>query len=295
MSDAKILDFTKFHKPLAARGVLAIESFLLPGMKTELAFWEHDRIYFVRRGELELELTDEVIKLSKNEILFLPASTRHSWKTQNDGHVALLTICFEPDFFDGTPPIQKLLKDFTKSFPANQAISPEKSLDAVAVRHILSSVVREKRAQREEGVVMLIGLFIELIAILLSAQNRHAEFSSSDAKDGAFTRSVAYLNERLCEEISVSDLAGVAQLSTRRYLDVFKNNYGMTPRRYIIKKRIGIAKELMLETGNILHSSLDAGFSNLSHFYRTFKQHTGMTPNQFIISQSDPVLRNNGG
>lgn len=279
------LDVTQFDKPLKKRGVLTLEAFLTPGTETGFTFWEHDRIYLVRRGEVELELADNKVSLAKNEILYLPVSTWHRWKTKSDTHVALMTICFSPVYFAEMAPVAILLEDFAALFPANEAISPERSFDAVALRHLLASILREKRAQRPEAPAMIIGLFIELIAMLVSARKRDTELTKSNAKGSAFARSVAYLNERLSEEITVNDLAGIAGLSTRRYLDVFRDNFGVTPRRYIIEQRLAIAKELMIETGSILHASLDAGFANLSHFYRTFKQHTGMTPKQFIALQ----------
>lgn len=289
----KVLDFTPFRRPLSERGVLAVEAFLAPDFITEFSLWNHDRIYFVRRGELQLEHSDGFANLSQNEILYLPAATWHRWKASRKGHVALLFICFKPEFFATTGPVATLLDEFIRLFPENEAISPERSLGSVSVRQALAAILREKRAQKDEGPAMIIGLFIELIAMLVSARKGNAKLVNPVAKDSAFALSITYLNEHMCDDITVNDLASIAHLSSRRYLDVFKNNFGITPKQYIIAQRIEIAKELMIETGSILHSSLDAGFGNLSHFYRIFKRFTGVTPKQFIARRRDPVAPEN--
>jgi AraC-like DNA-binding protein len=45
---------------------------------------------------------------------------------------------------------------------------------------------------------------------------------------------------------------------------------------------VEFAQKRLLETGNVLFSALDAGFGDLSNFYRVFKKETGLTPRQYI-------------
>lgn len=284
----RVLDFTPFRQSLRARGAVAVEAFLSPGQETEFATWDHDRICQVRRGAVELEFADGACLLSENEILFLPAGTWHRWRAVSGGHAALFVVCFEPAYFAHIAPVAGLIADFSRLFPARMVHAPDRAPGGNAVRQILAAMKREKRAQREETPAMLVGLFIELMATLLGARRQAIELEAPEKRDRAFARSLAYLEEHLCDDISVNDLARLAQLSTRRYLDLFRMSFGKTPKQYIIERRIEIAKELMQETGSILHSSLDAGFANLSHFYRMFRRHTGQTPRQYLAGRPRP-------
>ncbi|MFL5263636.1 MAG: helix-turn-helix domain-containing protein, partial [Anaeromyxobacteraceae bacterium] len=57
---------------------------------------------------------------------------------------------------------------------------------------------------------------------------------------------------------------------------------GQTVTQYLAERRVDYAKRLMLETDDILFASAEAGFGDLTHFYRVFKRLTGLTPKQFI-------------
>lgn len=282
----RVLDFTPFRQLLRERGVVAVEAFLSPGFETEFATWDHDRICLVRRGAAELDSPAGPVRLSEQDILYLPAATWHRWRAAAHGHAALFVVCFDPACFRSVAPVADLLADFARIVPPLVAHTPDRAPGGSAVRQILAAMKREKRAQRAETPALLVGRFVELMATLLGARRQAIELEAPLKRDHAFARSLAYLDDHLCDDISVNDLARLARLSTRRYLDVFRHAFGRTPKQYIIERRIEIAKELMVETGSILHSSLDAGFANLSHFYRIFRRYTGLTPKQFLAGQA---------
>lgn len=51
--------------------------------------------------------------------------------------------------------------------------------------------------------------------------------------------------------------------------------------------RAGIA--LRMNRKSILHAAQSCGFASLTHFYRCFKQHYGMTPRQYVRRASEPL------
>lgn len=105
--------------------------------------------------------------------------------------------------------------------------------------------------------------------------------------------------QEIAEEIRKKlDQAAVAQeapdleevgLTSRRITDIFKQEYGMTPREYTDSLRLRAAKKMLVETDKkIIEIAWDAGFSSLSSFNRFFKKKTGMTPTEYRkISRKD--------
>ena len=62
---------------------------------------------------------------------------------------------------------------------------------------------------------------------------------------------------------------------------LFKENYGVTPMRYIIKLRLDKSEELLGQKDlNILQIAYATGFKSLSNFYKCFKEQTGHTPKE---------------
>ncbi len=75
-----------------------------------------------------------------------------------------------------------------------------------------------------------------------------------------------------------SELRGIG-ISYRQMVEIFKNEYGQTPKAYIDSLRIKEAKRQLAQTDtNITDIALSVGFGSLSAFYRLFKEHTGTTP-----------------
>lgn len=83
------------------------------------------------------------------------------------------------------------------------------------------------------------------------------------------------------EDISVNQLAEMLYVSPYHLCHEFKNATGKTIIQYLNTTRILHAQRLMLETDyNITQISREVGFSNLTHFNRTFKKITGVAPRE---------------
>lgn len=86
-------------------------------------------------------------------------------------------------------------------------------------------------------------------------------------------------------EHSLEELARDACVSTAHFSRVFRQLTTMNITSYVNAKRIVKAKQLLLETEhNIDFISEQCGFQTATHFYRVFKQITGVTPRQYYAT-----------
>lgn len=88
-----------------------------------------------------------------------------------------------------------------------------------------------------------------------------------------------YISQNLASSIRTCDLAAQLNLSSSHFSHVFKQTFGITPLAYIARKRIEAAREMMLATDQPLTQIAYAhGFCDQSHFTRTFRRETGLSP-----------------
>ena len=94
-----------------------------------------------------------------------------------------------------------------------------------------------------------------------------------------------YINDHLDRELSLEELAAIAQLSAYHFCRSFKRSTGFTPHQYVIRRRVERAK-LFLKDGKlgISEVAIACGFTHQSHLNRHFKRLTGVTPKKFSRS-----------
>ncbi len=90
-----------------------------------------------------------------------------------------------------------------------------------------------------------------------------------------------YLDAYYLRDITLDDLAAIAQFSPYHLLRAFRRTVGLTPHAYLIQVRIEAGKRLLRNGNSISDVSATTGFSDQSHFTRHFKRIMGVTPGQY--------------
>ncbi|MGI4993477.1 helix-turn-helix domain-containing protein [Halobacteriovorax sp. GFR7] len=82
------------------------------------------------------------------------------------------------------------------------------------------------------------------------------------------------------DEIKLKDLAAKLALSESRLLHLFKDEVGVTFRKYILWQKLKRAVEVQVEGRSITDIAIAAGFSDSAHFSKFFKQSFGLSPKE---------------
>ena len=125
-------------------------------------------------------------------------------------------------------------------------------------------------------------LTVELMIVLSRALRSEWEESLS-VKNGKAKELVAiakqYMDENFDQGITVSEAASYVFLSQGYFTRAFRDELGISPMNYLMKKRIEKACKL-LQNNEIKVSaiSLQSGFSSPQRFNVAFRKQMGMTP-----------------
>jgi AraC-like DNA-binding protein len=99
---------------------------------------------------------------------------------------------------------------------------------------------------------------------------------------GALRRVREHIETRLADRFELRELSTIAGLSATHFCRAFKQSVGVPPHRYLNMRRISAAAELVRDTDRpLIEISLNVGFSDQSHFTRTFVRLRGETPSAF--------------
>lgn len=129
--------------------------------------------------------------------------------------------------------------------------------------------------------------FLEFVGALASAPGLLSRSRLKDAPAAALRshpglrRAAELLASDPARKMELDELAREAGLSKYHFIRSFKRAFGVPPHTYRTQARVEYAKALVAAGTPFADIAYEAGFSDQSHFQRSFKTFVGLTPGRF--------------
>lgn len=159
---------------------------------------------------------------------------------------------------------------------------PGVSVDDPVVRHLLSGLLPAMAAPQETN-----SLFLDHVALALTAHvaltyggmGPKTEQPIGGLSAWQLRRAKEVMNANLRGEVPLARLAVVCGLSVRHFARAFRNSTGVPPHRWLLKRRVDRARDLLMNsTLSLSDVAFSCGFADQSHFTRVFTAMVGASP-----------------
>ncbi len=257
----------------------------------------HDyvQIAYVVRGVCSHLFNGKLLTASKGDMFVIPPSVEHRLETFEDKTFDLVLLDFLPLLLDERlePLSQSLYGRLTEEGgDAGQAaegmqpwvhIPPNKQS---LVEQLLQDI-QDEFEHKEEGYQLSIRLNLAKLLLLLERERRKASRPSPGPAavhphHRQFDLIVRYVHENYGQDISLEEVAGMAGMAPTYFSHSFKKEIGLSFVEFVHEVRIERAKELIRQQSRTMTDiCYEVGFRHLSHFIRTFKKRTGLTPTAY--------------
>lgn len=117
--------------------------------------------------------------------------------------------------------------------------------------------------------------------------SNHVDLKSVGREYQSVKRVQEYLRARFTENVSLEQLAALAELSPFHFIRVFRRQVGLPPHAYLTQVRVNKAKTLLALGEPIAQVALETGFADQSHLTKHFKRIVGVTPGQYIVGSKN--------
>ena len=131
-----------------------------------------------------------------------------------------------------------------------------------------------------------------LVTLNRMARQQPKNLEIKDKSSSVVTGVLNYINSHYSEDLSLDLLANMFFISKYHLAREFSRLVGTSVYRYIIQKRLAIAKQLMSEGVPSTTVFQQCGFGDYSNFYRAFKTEYGISPKEYMAHLREAALQN---
>jgi AraC-like DNA-binding protein len=252
--------------------------------KKEKFFIECSHIVYVISGKRIFHKNQQTWELKEGTCVFVKEGTHVAEKNEGDGWCVM--VFFIPNDF-----LKRLINENQRSLPAN-------NLSEAGVEHVLTLDVDELSksfffsmlpyfAQTPPPPENLLELKFKELVLSLLANTKNNRFLSylinlSNDKNPSMEE---VMRNNFAFNLTMTDYAKLTRKSVPTFKRDFKKVFNDTPAKWVMKKRLGLATELLQNTPmSISEITFECGFENQAHFSRVFKEKMGVPPSQFRSS-----------
>lgn len=227
------------------------------------------RFYLIKDGCAELKIEQETVFLEPGYIYLIPAFSKVSVRCPERIEVLWLhfnaTLLSSLSLYECLPYRTKLVAD--------QEVEP------------LFQRLYQLSKLGESSYLTQLGITLQMISVFFDLQLK----SQAKSKLQRFFPIITYINDNLSAQVTVESLADLIGLEKTYFSTLFKKQFGISPKQYVLKRKIEVGQYKLVFTGDTLDNiAQDLGFCDGFCFSKSFKKHVGLCPSEYRSKKQSP-------
>ncbi|GGG06635.1 AraC family transcriptional regulator [Paenibacillus abyssi] len=242
-------------------------------------------VYYFHEGKCNYLIGDKIFVLEPGDLIIMYGMTLHCAKIDKSVEYVRSIVHFEPDIlrpFLEPPFTINVLQPFQEL--KNHRIQL-RGKDKEEAERILFFMHEQQQRQDRIGDNRMRLAFADLLYFVyercLQPLQSRPELPSE--KERTVQGIISFLEQNYAEDLNLEHLQGHMHLSRSYLAKIFKEVTGVTIFDFVYRWRINQARILFLIQPqlSVTDVGFQVGFKHLAHFSRLFKQHIGVTPEQY--------------
>lgn len=250
----------------------------------------HDfyEVYFFLNGQVEYRVEGRIYHLEPGDLLLISPLELHQPILASDREpYERIVLWISKTYLEGlSSGEESLTRCFDSARPTHTNLLHLTAVQRTSITARMGELVRETYSGGYGSALCARGALVQLMVEI----NRLALQSTGggerqDEAPALVTEVLRYIGDHFCEELSLESLAERFYVSKYHLAHAFQQAVGTSVYRYIILKRLLIAKQLLgsgISPGTVCHN---CGFGDYANFYRAFKSEYGVSPRDYAARE----------
>lgn len=210
------------------------------------------------------------------DIIFIPPYCVHSVFSNNKNTV-ITGVVFSASIINAElfikPPYEFLNKDLV-----NDYVIPSTFAQSNAISECVSMIYNLYRERPLKKAL----IYSELIKISYYINNIYNSEKTNNNNLSKISPVIKYINENLSQDIDLSTLSNLINVSNNHLIRLFKSATNKTPVKYINDARIEQAMKLLIKSDfTITEIAIQVGFANVNYMSNVFKRTLNIKPSEY--------------
>ena len=254
----------------------------------EVALHHHDfyEIYFFLSGNVQYNIESRSYLLTPGDLLLISPRELHQPVFGKDqGAYERIVVWINKVFLESLGMSgQELTACFDTTTPGHENRLRLEGANRQLFTFQLEQLIQAMEGEDEYSEVYALSYLVQSLVLINRLARQEKRTEDSRSVSGSVVYSVLnYINEHYSEDLSLDFLANKFFLSKYHLSREFGRLIGTSVHRYLVLKRLAMAKQMMSEGMASTEVYQHCGFGDYSNFYRAFKTEYQISPKEFTL------------
>lgn len=264
----------------------------------EVALHHHDfyEVYYFLSGNVQYNIESRSYLLSPGDVLLIsPMELHQPMFGAEQRSYERIVLWIDKRFLEGfSLPGQTFSTCFDTTLPGHTNLLRPEGIMRQLLAFQLEQLLQESESEEAYSEICSLSYLAQVLTLLNRLAMKVKQEGVKPAQDSVVYYVLTYINEHYSEDLSLDYLANKFFTSKYHLSREFGRLVGTSVHRYIVQKRLVMAKQMMSNGIPSTEVYQHCGFGDYSNFYRAFKAEYQITPKEFTTRLKESAIQNEG-
>lgn len=261
----------------------------------EVMLHHHDfyELYFFLSGNVQYNIESRTYLLTPGDVLLISPMELHQpmFGKEHRSYERIVLWINKQFLEEFSLPDQSFLTCFDTTHPGHTNLLRPEGVARQFLQFLLEQLIAEYQSDdvyhEVASMTYLAQVLIQLNRLALKAY----ESNLTAATDSSVYNVLGYINDHYSEDLTLDHLANRFFISKYHLSREFQRLVGTSVHRYIVQKRLVMAKQMLSQGMPSSEVYQHCGFGDYSNFYRAFKAEYEISPKDFVLRLKESAYR----
>ncbi len=261
----------------------------------EVSLHHHDfyEVYFFLSGNVQYNIENRSYLLTPGDVLLIsPMELHQPMFGAEQREYERIVLWIDKQFLESfSLPGETFTTCFDADSPDHSNLLRPEGVNRQFLTFLLEQLIMESSSREPYQKICGLTYLAQVLVLLNRLVLQQRREKPVPAPDSTVYNVLGYINEHYNENLTLDELANRFFVSKYHLSREFQRLVGTSVHRYIVQKRLVMAKQMLSAGKPSSEVYQSCGFGDYSNFYRAFKTEYQISPKEYVLRLKESAYR----